>query len=313
MNREPLITTTGDTCSADSSVSIIIPTRNRCAVLALCLTALPAGALGVASLEVIVVDDCSSDNTRKTVDEFRNASGWKVLYLRQEHPRRANAARNAALRVAGGEIIVLIDDDVLVTEGWLCKLLAGLSEECPVVSGPVQLALEGSIVGRHREEISSCLSEILSPPHGWRGEIVPVACNMAAHRSVFDRARFDESVRPPVEENDWLERAGVHAGFVQDALVWHHKTREEANLRRILAGSWRGGSEGGWWLRERIKIPAAERRSLTKRSLQTSLRAFGHAAIQGCWGGAVIGLGELSRALALAGLIKRRRAPQSWR
>ena len=62
-----------------------------------------------------------------------------------------------------------------------------------------------------------------------------------------------------------------------------------------------------------MKIPAGERRNLTKRSLQTSLKAFGHAALRGCWGGAVIGLGELSRALALAGLIKRRRAPQSWR
>ena len=132
-----------------------------------------------------------------------------MIYLRQERPMGANAARNAALNVAGGETIVFIDDDVLVTEGWLCKLLAGFSKKCPVVSGPVQLTLEGPIVGRHREEISGYLSEILSPPHGRRGEIVPAACNMAAYRSVFDRARFDETVRPPVEENDWLERAGL--------------------------------------------------------------------------------------------------------
>ena len=317
MNLQPLTATAVDPCASASSVSIVIPTRNRCATLALCLNALPAGArspsLEVPSLEVIVADDCSSDDTRKTVEEFRDASGWKVIYLRQERPMGANAARNAALDVAAGETIVFIDDDVLVTEGWLCKLLAGLSNECPVVSGPVQLTLEGPIVGRHREEISSYLSEILSPPHGRRGEIVPAACNMAAYRSVFDRARFDETVRPPVEENDWLERAGVRAGFVPDARVWHHKAREEANPRRILAGAWRGGNEGGWWLRDRIKIPSGERRALAKRSLQTSLRAFGHAAFRGCWGGAVIGVGELSRALVLAGLVKRRRAPRNWR
>jgi glycosyltransferase involved in cell wall biosynthesis len=313
MNLEPVAANAVDPCPSASSVSIVIPTRNRCATLTLCLNALPAGTREVPSLEVIVADDCSSDDTRRRVEEFRNASGWKVIYLRQERPMGANAARNAALNVAGGETIVFIDDDVLVTQGWLYKLLAGLSKECPVVSGPVQLTLEGPIVGRHREEISSYLSEILSAPHGRRGEIVPAACNMAAYRSVFNRARFDETVRPPVEENDWLERAGVKAGFVQDARVWHHKAREEANPRRILAGAWRGGNEGGWWLRDRIKIPSGERRALAKRSLQTSLRAFGHAALRGCWGGAVIGVGELSRALALAGLIKRRRAPQSWR
>ncbi len=213
MNLQPLTASAVDPCASASSVSIVIPTRNRCATLALCLNALPAGAREAPSLEVIVADDCSSDDTRKTVEEFRDASGWKVIYLRQERPMGANAARNAALDVAAGETIVFIDDDVLVTEGWLGKLLAGLSNECPVVSGPVQLTLEGPIVGRHREEISSYLSEILSPPHGRRGEIVPAACNMAAYRSVFDRARFDETVRPPVEENDWLERAGVQAGI----------------------------------------------------------------------------------------------------
>ena len=312
MNGDPLTTNITETYSHASSISIIIPTRNRSAILAVCLDALPAGIRDLPCPEVIVADDCSSDETRKAVQEFRNASGWKVIYLRQERPMGANAARNAALNVAGGETIVFIDDDVLVTEGWLCKLLAGLSKECPVVSGPVQLTLEGPIVGRHREEISNYLSEILSPPHGRRGEIVPAACNMAAYRSVFDHARFDESIRPPVEENDWLERAGVKAGFVQDARVWHHKTREEANPRRILTGAWRGGNEGGWWLRERAKIPAGERRVLTKHSLQTSLRAFGHAALRGCWGGAVVGIGELSRALALSGLVKRRRASRSW-
>lgn len=313
MNPEPLTANAVDACASASSVSIIIPTRNRCATLSLCLNALPAGTREVPSLEVIVVDDRSTDDTRKTVEAFRDASGWRVIYLRQERPMGANAARNAALNVAAGEIIVFIDDDVLVTEGWLGKLLAGLSEKCPVVSGPIQLTLEGPIVGRHRHEISSYLSEILSPPHGRRGEIVPAAGNMAAYRSVFNRARFDETLRPPVEENDWLERAGVRAGFVEDARVWHHKAREEANPRRLLAGAWRGGNEGGWWLRDRIKIPSGERRALARRSFETSFRAFGHAAVRRCWGGAVVGIGELSRALALTGLVKRRRAPQSWR
>jgi len=314
MTLESLDANTENTRHGGLSVSIVIPTRNRAASLRQCLAALPASACGLQSLELIVVDDCSGDGTHKVVDDFRSATGWQVRCLSQERPMGANAARNAALQAASGEVIVFIDDDVLVTDGWLCKLLAGLSKECPVVSGPVRLTLEGPLAGRHREEISSYLSEILSAPHGPRGEVVPAACNMAAYRSVFDRARFDENVRPPVEENDWLERAGVNAGFVPDAWVWHHKTREEAKPRRILAGVWRRGSEGGWWLREHSKIPAHERRTLAKRSFQTSLRAFGHAAFRGCWGGAVVGLGELSRALALAGLIHRgRREPRSWR
>ena len=148
MNGEPQSAKLLETYSPALSVSIIIPTRNRSAILALCLNALPAGTRELRPPEVIVSDDCSSDDTRKTVEEFRDASGWNVRYLRQRRPMGANAARNAGLSVAGGEIIVFIDDDVLVTEGWLCKLLAGLSKECPVVSGPVQLTLDGSIVAK---------------------------------------------------------------------------------------------------------------------------------------------------------------------
>lgn len=296
------------------SISIIVPTRNRSAILARCLAALPAGACGSESPEVIVVDDCSSDDTNSVVDQFCSATRWQVRLLRQDRPLGANAARNAALQVTRGEVIVLIDDDVLVTEGWLSKLLAGLSERVPVVSGPVHLMMDGPVFGKHREEVSSYLSEILVPARGSRGQIIPAACNMAAFRWVFDIARFDEAVRPPVEENDWLERAGVRAGFVQEASVWHHKTQAELNPSRILAGVWRRGGEGGWWLRERLRIPAHERWMLARRSLHTSLRAFGHALLRGCWGGVVVGLGELSKALALAGFVKRRpRVPESWR
>lgn len=295
-------------------VSIIIPTRNRSAILAKCLAALPKGARGLEPPELIVVDDCSSDETSKVIDRFHSAIGWPLRHLRQDRPLGANAARNAALQVARGEIIVFIDDDVLVTEDWLSKLLAGLSDQAPVVSGPVHLMVEGPLLGKHRQEVSSYLSEILVPPRGSRGEIVPAACNMAVFRWVFDRARFDETVRPPVEENDWLERAGVSAGFAQEAWVWHYKTPEELNPSRILTGVWRRGGEGGWWLRERLRIPARQRWILARRSLHTSLRAFGHAFFRGCWGGVVVGLGELSKALALAGLANRgRRLPQSWR
>ena len=308
------ITKTDAAGPSQPRVSIIIPTRNRSAVLTQCLDSLLTGTRTLEAPEVIVVDDCSNDETSAVVTCFRTATGWQVCYLRQELPRGANAARNAGLDVSRGEIIVFLDDDVLVTEDWLARLLAQISQELPVVSGPVHLTADGPLLGKHRAEVSAYLSEILEPARGSRGEIVPSACNMAAFRWVFDRARFDETVRPPVEENDWLERSGVRARFVQDAWVWHYKPQEEMTPRHVFAGVWRRGGEGGWWLRERLKIPVSERWCLAKRSLHTSLRAFGHAVLHSCWGGVAVGLGELSKALALAGFVKRgARAPESWR
>jgi glycosyltransferase involved in cell wall biosynthesis len=263
---------------------------------------------------VIVVDDCSTDQTPEAVEAFRRASGWQVQCLRQDRPLGANAARNAALGISHGRVIVLIDDDVIVEPGWLELLLNGLSPECPVVSGAVRLTVEGPVLGKHREEVQAFLGEILHSPRGFDGKTVPVLGNLAAYRWVFERAGFDATVKPPVEEAEWLRRAGVAAGFVPEAWVWHYKTQEDFHPGRLLPGVWRRGSEGGWWIRERLRIPLGRRLSLATQSLRTSLRAFGHAASQRCWGGVVVGLGELSRALALAGLINRgARVPESWR
>jgi glycosyltransferase involved in cell wall biosynthesis len=263
---------------------------------------------------VIVVDDCSSDPTTQIVADFAQASGWPAQCLRQERPQGANAARNRGQRAAQGKIIVMIDDDAIATEGWLAKLLSDLSQESPVVTGSVRLTIEGPLLGKHREEVSTFLTEVLSAPIGVDGATVPVACNMAAFRWVFDAASFDENVRPPAEEDDWLRRTGVSARFVPEALVWHYKSPEEIRVMRILRLAWFRGSEAGWWIRERVKISSRERRKMAASCMNTSVRAFAHAIFRLCWGGVAVGLAEFSKALALVGVINRgARAPRCWR
>jgi len=295
------------------SVSIIIATRNRSKILARCLAALPDGARGLEPPEVIVVDDCSADGTRQVVEDFARASGWQVIYRRQSSPLGANAARNDGLSIARGAIIVFIDDDVFVTEGWLRKLLKGLANGDSVVTGPMRLTVEGPLLGKHREEVSGYYSEFLSAPHGLGGEIVPVLGNMAAPRRVFENTRFEETIRPPVEEIDWMRRAGVCVTFVPEALVWHYKTPEDIQLKRLLKTAWSRGSEGGWWVRECANFDSRGLGPMISQSLRTAARSFGHAFAQQCWGGVVVGVGELSKALALGGLINRGpRVPVSW-
>jgi len=67
-------------------------------------------------------------------------------------------------------------------------------------------------------------------------------------------------------------------------------------------------------MRERLKVPANERLPVALLSIKTCGRALGHATAHRCWGGVVVGLGELAKALALVGLINRgKRLPKSWR
>jgi glycosyltransferase involved in cell wall biosynthesis len=297
------------------AVSIVIPTRNRAPVLKLCLDALAQQRTNGYSCNVIVVDDCSTDSTERVVAECALASPFPIELIRQRQPLGANSARNLGIDKALGEVVVFLDDDVLVPEGWFGVLVSGLrTGKHPVMSGGVKLTSANLGIGKHRAEISGYLGEILTAPVGPDGFNVPVLGNMAVYRWVFDRARFDPAIRPPMEEADWLSRAGVTAGFIPEAWAWHHKTGNQLRVGQVLRGSWQRGGEGGRWLREEQRMPLGERLRLTFRSLGTATRAAAHAVVHRCWGGAVIATGEFSKAASLVGLTNRgQRTARSWR
>lgn len=288
-------------------VTIIIPTRNRAADLRQCLESLLEQDYPRDHCETFVIDDGSTDGTKSHVAELvpAFAASGKALRFEANEGSGVNAAINTGLKLSVGQAIVTIGDDTLCPQSWLRTLVTGLVESgAEAVSGPLRIPTSGALVGKHREEVAACLTEVLGPVH-WNGAVIPVAGNMAVWRRVYERGLFDETVKAPAEEIDWALRYNVHAAFVADAWAWHNKTGEALALKRVLKLAWTRGGEGGWWVRERLKMPSSERFPLAIRSLGTSGRALGHAVVQRCWGGVVVGLSELSRAMALVGLTHR--------
>lgn len=293
-------------------VSIIIPTRNRAWVLRQCLHSLAKQSGDSPRFEVIVVDDCSSDQTLDLVRRLAPSLPIPVRFFRHPEPAGANAARNLGVREAKGEIVVFLDDDVLVPEGWLRTLISGFhSAGLPVATGPVRILTDGKLPGRHREEATNYLTEVLGPAQGPGGIHVPVSANMVGQRRDFERTRFDEAVQAPNEETDWFLRTNSCVAFLPDAWVWHYKRAEEIRRLRLLRLAWRRGGEGGRWARERLELPLGRRVESAGESLRTAVRAFGHALLLFCWGGILVGAGETSRALALLGFTRRRRLPRA--
>jgi len=94
--------------------SVIITVYNRPEILAACLRALE---LSAAPVDEVVVSDDGSDAA--AVQVMRRAFGEcriPVRYVRQEHNGyRLAAARNNAVRVAGGEYLISIDCDILLS------------------------------------------------------------------------------------------------------------------------------------------------------------------------------------------------------
>lgn len=93
-----------DFASQQGLVSVIIPTYNRAAIVVRAIES--ALSQTYRALEVVIVDDGSTDNTSEVVGAY----GSRVRYLRQENAG-VSAARNLGLRQSRGEFLALLDSD----------------------------------------------------------------------------------------------------------------------------------------------------------------------------------------------------------
>jgi glycosyltransferase involved in cell wall biosynthesis len=87
------------------TVSVIIPSFNLAHYLPLAIES--ALEQTHQPLEIIVVDDASTDQTSEVVRRF----GDKIKYLVHSTNRYAAAARNTGLRASSGELIAFLDGD----------------------------------------------------------------------------------------------------------------------------------------------------------------------------------------------------------
>ncbi|WP_432050167.1 glycosyltransferase family 2 protein [Verrucosispora sp. NA02020] len=110
-------------------VSVVVPNYNKERTLGDCLSAVYAQT--VAPAEVIVVDDASTDRSR------RIAAGFGCTVLALPVNGGVSAARNAGAARATGDVLLFVDSDVALAPGTLAAAVRVLREhpDCGVVQG----------------------------------------------------------------------------------------------------------------------------------------------------------------------------------
>lgn len=104
-------------------VSVLICTYNRARLLRETLMAIHALTLpSDCAVEIVIVDNNSTDNTKLVVDEAAAASRVPVIYLREARQGKSFAL-NTGLASAHGDVIALTDDDVLPAAEWLARIV----------------------------------------------------------------------------------------------------------------------------------------------------------------------------------------------
>ena len=222
-------------------VSVIVPTRNRPAAIMLCLEALAAQTY--AKMEIIVVDDCSDDDTPERLAAFRpTAEGHSYHWFRNDPQAGANPSRNRGVRESQGDFIAFLDDDCIARPDWLARLMAGFdSERVAAVTGGIEdpkprNLYELTLRGTHRV-------------HGDVHATRLIAGNMCIRRDLLLRYALDEDRAGPSrdvsvsgrgdEEGLFLilRAAGYEQHVQHDAIVLHdHHHHRRTFFRQAFNG-----------------------------------------------------------------------------
>lgn len=208
-------------------ISVIIPACNASAHLPRCLAALNAEP--EPALEIIVIDDASTDDT----PALATAAGATVL--RQQGNLGPSAARNAGARVAQGEILMFVDADVAIHRGALARVRARFAAE------PGIAALFGSYDERPAEK--GLISEYRNLLHHYTHQHGNTEASTfwsgcgAVRREVFlGVGGFDEKTHPrsieDIELGYRLRAAGHRIVLDKDLLCTHMKRWTLASMIR---------------------------------------------------------------------------------
>ncbi len=118
----------GPRAAEDPTISLVICTRNRADKLGTMLASLNS-INDIASCEVIIVDNNSTDSTPDVIEKYRaTSSSWGVQHL-FESKRGTGFAKNLGWQAAKGKIVLFTDDDCYPDKDYLRNMRICFQED----------------------------------------------------------------------------------------------------------------------------------------------------------------------------------------
>ena len=202
-------------------ISVIVCTHNGSETILDCLGGLQR--LDYPAIEVIIVDDGSTDDTANIAREFP----FDVVSISH---LGLSTARNVGLQNATGEIVAYIDDDAWPDPHWLTYLALTFRDEACAGAGGPNIRPPGESV------VSDCAADSPGGPihvmlSDVEAEHLP-GCNMAFRKEALAAVGgFDPVFRTAGDDVDlcWrMQSAGLKLVFSPAAVVWHRAPQSVA-------------------------------------------------------------------------------------
>ncbi|HEV2178156.1 MAG TPA: glycosyltransferase family 2 protein [Terriglobia bacterium] len=228
-------------------LSICILTHHQPALLPQCIECCFAEMKrsGITG-EVILIDNASTDGSPQ-----RAVARWPELrVLRNESNLSFAAANNGAIRASEGRYVLILNDDAMLQEGSLAKMLDKMESDGTMgIVGPKLLNLDGTpqadFTNLRFPTLRYIVTDVLrlnrlfakhpvtrdlftlqrDPDRSDEAEHLAAACFLARREALDQVGMFDEGFQFWYEDTDLccrIKRAGWRLFYLEDARVVHH-------------------------------------------------------------------------------------------
>lgn len=126
----------------EPDISVIVCTHNRQELLSKCLLSLNKQSYPSNKLEIVIIDNNSTDNTKIIVQKYTKKAKFACKYVFE--PRIGlSQAKNTGIRNSRRKIVAFIDDDAVACKNWVKNIVNCFSkEEIWAVGGQVKPKFE---------------------------------------------------------------------------------------------------------------------------------------------------------------------------
>ena len=243
--------------SSDIRFSVIIPTYNRSGLLREAIEALIHQEEPGCAYEIIPVDNASTDDTRQVVEELAQNSPVPIRYLYEPKPG-SHYARNTGFKAARGEILGLIDDDIIVARDWVRKIVQAYDNpEVSCAGSKITLRWVNGLPPKWFEPFKGVLGEI-----DYGQELIELhhpqticAGNFSIRKEVLFRVGGYNPCNAPADKLIGDGECGLcskvyHSGgrifWIPDAQAWHIQDAKRITLAYMRRRAKYNGMSGAY-------------------------------------------------------------------
>ncbi|MBN2281898.1 MAG: glycosyltransferase [Candidatus Marinimicrobia bacterium] len=208
--------------------SIIVPSFNRSGELVELIESFNALEIDKSKFEVIIVDDGSTDETEKLIENFIHRMTFQIRFFKRDH-EGPGPARNFGMAQAAGEYFLFIDSDCIADKNWLKELEKAIESEKPDAFGgpdgvlpnftPLQKAIDYSM--------TSFLTTGGMRGHSKKklAKYYPRSFNMGIKRTIYETLGGMGTLRhgQDLEFSRRIVASGAKVIPIPDAKVYHKR------------------------------------------------------------------------------------------